>query len=136
MLNHVSAWHLQPIRGEAYVSRAGPIGYVREIGIGEANSRSRVFVYNRLNRTKFPTAASIQPESRFTMGQNRAHIVTDEQDGTTVLCHLAHLAQTFFLELDVTDSEHLVHHQDLRFEVGRDGERQSHVHSARVALDG
>ncbi len=40
------------------------------------------------------------------------------------------------LELRVADREHLVHEQDLRLQVRRDGEREPHVHPARVALDG
>ena len=39
------------------------------------------------------------------------------------------------LELRVADGEHLVDEQDLRLEVGRDGEREPDVHAARVALD-
>ena len=35
----------------------------------------------------------------------------------------------------VPDREDLVHHEDLRFEVGGYGESQPHVHSAGVSLD-
>ena len=48
---------------------------------------------------------------------------------------LAHLAEALALERRVADREHLVDEQDLRLEVGGDGEGEPHVHAARVALD-
>ena len=50
--------------------------------------------------------------------------------------HVLHLAEALLLELRVADGEHLVDEQDLGLEVRRDGEREPHVHAARVALDG
>ena len=49
---------------------------------------------------------------------------------------LLHPAEAAPLELGVADREHLVDEQDLRLQVRRDGEREPHVHPARVALDG
>ena len=48
---------------------------------------------------------------------------------------LVHLAQRLALEGGVADREHLVDEQDLRLEVGGDGEGEPHRHAARVALD-
>ena len=48
---------------------------------------------------------------------------------------LVHLPQRLALEGGVADGEHLVDEQDLRLEVGGDGEGQPHRHPARVALD-
>ena len=47
---------------------------------------------------------------------------------------LAHLPQRLALEGGVADREHLVDEQDLRLEVGGDGEGEPHRHPARVAL--
>ena len=46
-----------------------------------------------------------------------------------------HLVQALLLEARVADREDLVHHQDLRLQMGSHGERQPHVHAARVVLD-
>ena len=51
-----------------------------------------------------------------------------------VLRELLHAPETAPLELGVAHREHLVDEQDLRLEVGRDGEREPDVHPARVAL--
>ena len=45
------------------------------------------------------------------------------------------LPRHFFWNVGVADREHLVDEQDLRLQMRRDGERQPHVHAARVALD-
>src|SRR6185295_2097391 len=47
---------------------------------------------------------------------------------------VADLAEALLLELRVADGEHFVHDEDLGLEVRRDGEREAHVHAARVAL--
>ena len=61
--------------------------------------------------------------------------MADEDDRAPAFGHLAHLAEAFALECRVTDRQHLVHDQDLRLEMGRDGEGQPDVHPTRVALD-
>ena len=69
-------------------------------------------------------------------GSHRLHVVTDKQHRPTLSGDALHLTETLLLERRVTDREHFVDDQDLRLEVGGDGERKSHVHAARVALDG
>ena len=49
--------------------------------------------------------------------------------------NLRHAAEALLLELGIADGEHLVDDQDLRLQVRRHGERESHVHPARVPLD-
>ena len=59
-----------------------------------------------------------------------------EDDGPARLAVLLHPPERSPLELRIADREHLVHEQDLGLEMGGDGEREPHVHAARVALDG
>src|SRR5262249_4020233 len=47
---------------------------------------------------------------------------------------LVHLSETFVLEGHVTNGQHFVEHEDFRFQMGRDGEGQAHVHSTGVPL--
>ena len=47
-----------------------------------------------------------------------------------------HLVETFPLELQVADGEHLVDRHDLGLEMRGDGEREPKIHSGRVALHG
>ena len=61
--------------------------------------------------------------------------MADEDDGASVPRDVAHLAEALLLELDVADGEHLVDEEDLGLEVRGDGEREPHLHPARVALD-
>jgi hypothetical protein len=51
------------------------------------------------------------------------------------LGNLVHLAQAFPLKLGVADREHLVHYQDLGFEMGGHGEGEAYIHARRIALD-
>jgi hypothetical protein len=62
--------------------------------------------------------------------------VADEEHRPPLARDLAHLPEALALEGLVADGEHLVDDQDVRLEVRGDGERQAHVHPARVALHG
>ena len=53
---------------------------------------------------------------------------------SALLGDIVHLSQALLLEGGVADRQHLVDQQDLRLEVGGDGERQPQVHAARVVL--
>src|SRR5438067_1399663 len=66
---------------------------------------------------------------------DRGHVVGDEEDGPARIADALHLPETLALELGITDGEYLVNQQDLRLEVRGDGEREPHVHPARVPLD-
>src|SRR5688572_4919965 len=59
-----------------------------------------------------------------------------DQDRSPLGCDLAYFAQTLPLELRVTDGKYLVYEKDLGLEVRCDGERETHVHAARIPLDG
>ena len=62
-------------------------------------------------------------------------LVGDEEHGAPGAAELLHATEAAALELRVPDGEHLVDEQDLGLEVRGDGEREPHVHAARVALD-
>ena len=53
-----------------------------------------------------------------------------------MLAYVFHLSHALALETDITNGEHLVKDEDLRFEMSGHGERQAYVHAAGVALDG
>src|SRR5262249_10465178 len=52
------------------------------------------------------------------------------------LCHVFHLPETLFLKAYIANRQYFVNNQDFWFEVSCDGEGQTHVHSAGVALNG
>jgi hypothetical protein len=60
----------------------------------------------------------LQDDTAFAKGGDHAHLVTDEQDGSTVTLHLLHPAETFCLEIAIAYSQHLINHKDLTIEVG------------------
>ena len=80
-------------------------------------------------------ATAVEQMPRWQSLRDRGHVVADEQDRPALLADVVHLAQALVLERRVADRQHLVDEQDLRLEVGGDGEGQPHVHAARVALD-
>ena len=61
-------------------------------------------------------------------------VVADEQHGSALSCHIAYFAETLLLKGHVSDRKHLIHHQNLGFQVCRDGKCQPHVHPAGVML--
>ena len=61
--------------------------------------------------------------------------MADEEHGAALLGDVSHLAEALPLEIGIADREDLVDEEDLRLEMRGDGERESEVHPARVALD-
>src|SRR2546422_957372 len=55
---------------------------------------------------------------------NRSDIVADEDHRSPRAGHVAHLAQAFFLEIDVAHGQDFIHEENLRLEVCGDGEGQ------------
>ena len=64
-----------------------------------------------------------------------AEAVADEHDRAAVAPELVDLLRAAPLEALVADGEHLVDEQDLRLDVGGDGEAEPHEHARRVVLD-
>jgi hypothetical protein len=60
--------------------------------------------------------------------------VGDEKDRRLALLQVLHEVDALALEGQVADRQHLVQQQDVRFQVGRDRERQAHVHAAGIPL--
>ena len=64
-----------------------------------------------------------------------AHVVADVEHRAALLAgHVAHLAQALLLELHVAHRQYLVHHHDLRVQMGGHREGQLHEHAAGIAL--
>jgi hypothetical protein len=51
------------------------------------------------------------------------HIMADEQNRASAIRHVLHLTEALLLELGVPDGQHFVNDEDLRVQVGGDGER-------------
>jgi len=63
-------------------------------------------------------------------------VVADIQDGFAALAKVGHAANALFLERSVADSEDLVDHHDVTFEMCGDGETESDGHAGTVSFDG
>ena len=61
-------------------------------------------------------------------------VVADEDHRTALRDPLLDSLEALLLESEIADREHLVDDQDLGLEVGRDREREPHLHATRVAL--
>ena len=51
------------------------------------------------------------------------------------MSYVAHFPETLFLELSITDRQHLIHNQNFRFQVCSYGKSQAHIHPAGIAFD-
>src|SRR5262249_24067109 len=71
-----------------------------------------------------------------TEGLDGRNVVADEQHRLTAVTHLLHFAYALAMKLSIANRQHLVDQENFWFEMGRDSECQTDVHSARVALDG
>jgi hypothetical protein len=75
-------------------------------------------------------SASIQEDGSIAQRLNRLEIVTDKQHRAILSrCHIAHLAKAPFLELEIPDSQDLIHQERVGLEMGPDGECQTHMHA-------
>ena len=80
-------------------------------------------------------AAFLKHDRFLRQAQDGRHVMAHEQDGPPLLGHSAHLAETLPLEFGITDSQHFVHYQDLRFQMGGNREGQAQVHARGVTFD-
>jgi len=82
-------------------------------------------------------AAFFEEDAAGTKGEDGAHVVADEDDGAaTFVGNVVHFVEAFFLELVVPYGEDFIDQEYVGFQVGGNGEGQSHIHAAGVAFDG
>src|ERR1700674_2835185 len=77
----------------------------------------------------------VDPHDALAESANLIELVRDEDDGAARAGNVAHLAEAFFLEVDVADGEDFINEKDFGFEMGGDGEGEAHVHAGGVVLD-
>ena len=80
-------------------------------------------------------AHRVQDEPGLAQAGDRTHVVAHEDDGPPLLRDVPHLAQAFLLKRRVPHGQDLVHQDDLRLEMGGDGEGQAQIHAGGVVLD-
>src|SRR5574339_503276 len=61
--------------------------------------------------------------------------MADEQYCPALLCHIAHFAKAFFLEVYVANGQYFIDDEDFRFQVSSDGKGETHIHAAGITLD-
>ena len=100
-----------------------------------APALQRTVLRDPLGRPAIEHARSLlQQQYPLCQRRHRLHRVTHEDHRAPAARDLAHLAEALPLELGVTDSQHLVHHEDLGFQVRGDRECEPYIHPTRVAL--
>src|SRR5437016_4728471 len=77
--------------------------------------------------------ASIQKNDRVAEPLDTCDVMTHEEHGPAFAGHVTHLTQTFFLKFGITDREHFVNHEYLRFKMRRNRKSQPHIHAAAVS---
>jgi hypothetical protein len=78
---------------------------------------------------------AVEPDRFRAQPHDSIEVVADEDDGAPVPLGDVHPSQALGLELGVTHREDLVDDEDVRLDVGRDGEGETKVHAGGVALD-
>ena len=89
-----------------------------------------------LARAVADDATTLEQDRAVAQLGDRLQVVGHEDHRAAGVAEVLHPAEAARLELGVADGQHLVDEQDLGLEVRRDGEREPHVHAARVALHG
>src|SRR5687768_14794709 len=100
------------------------------------NDTSDVRFDHLSHRTRVFHATRFKKDRPLAKGFYRRHVMAYEQHGSSLSCDTLHFPQTLLLKLRIADRENLVHDKDLRFEVGSNGEGETHIHPARVAFNG
>src|SRR4030065_1760759 len=62
--------------------------------------------------------------------------MADKQDRASCLCDIARFTHALALKCGITTGQHLIHHQDLRLQVGCNCKCQSQVHSTGKTFNG
>ncbi len=133
--------HLSVLRLDAHGPQPGDLAARRLVSIGPlANghrvvSRIEVAGDDRAGGSigSYPTL--LEQDGPIAEAGHRRHVVGDEEDGSALSSDPLHGVEAFALEIRIADGENLVDDQDLRLEVGGDGEGEPHLHAARIALD-
>ena len=101
------------------------------------SDRAQIMLNSIFGRSKEIRLSVLQNHPFLAQAPHRGHIVTHEQHRAALAFgDVLHLADGLLLEFRVADGQHLVHDEDLRLQVGGDGEAEPHLHAGRVALDG
>ena len=58
--------------------------------------------------------------------------MTDKQDSPSLLSHILHFTQTFFLETCVADGKDFIKNENFRLQMGGDTEGETDIHAGRV----
>ena len=80
------------------------------------------------------TRPPVQQDRSLAQTADRGHVVGDVENRSAGAGHFSHLGEALLLKAEVANREDLVDHQDLRLQVGGDGEGQSQPHAAGVPL--
>ena len=99
-------------------------------------ARHRRFVrgHHFVCRAVLPDTAAVDPHRAMRQPPDLIELVRDEHHRAARPRHVSHFPQAFLLEVDIAHSQHFIHQQNFRLQVGGHGERQPHVHPARVML--
>ncbi len=92
-------------------------------------SRGKIKVNSLLRWGTHDELTFVQHDCFLRQAQNGRHVVADEQDRASLLCHVTHFAETFLLEFRIAHRQHFIHNKDLRFEVRGDGKRETQIHA-------
>ena len=114
---------------------AVPVDAVEELGGGVRLDGAQIRGHGFVDGSVGHDLAVLEQDPALAERLDDRHVVADEDDGSPLVRHLAHLPDALALEADVADRQHLVDEHDLRIEVRGHREREPDGHAARVALE-
>ncbi len=96
--------------------------------------RRQILVHHPIGLADRAHRASLQPHRPVAQRLDVARRMRYEHNRSSARFQLVHLAHAALPEIHIAHRQRLVHQQNLRFHVNRDGEGQPHRHAARVRL--
>src|SRR6266481_2974592 len=124
--------------GEPDVATTGSIGNLVEISHDIVGRGERCQI--RLDDLRWPSlhlqVPAVNPYRAGAEALDGGEVVRDEEDRAAAGVEIAHRPQALALELPIADRKNLINDQDVRLKIGGYRKAQTHLHAARVSLDG
>src|SRR5262249_26870798 len=94
-----------------------------------------VFAYHVGHAAAARQAAAVEKQRASAQRFDRWHVVADGENGAACLAAFAHPPHALPLKRHVSDGQHFIDDENLRFQVDSNGEGKADIHAAGVAFD-
>src|SRR2546426_6740704 len=96
---------------------------------------SEVLAHHIIRRSHLHYFSMLKPEGRVTEIFYGGHVMRNKHNGLSFLLHLANLAHTTLLKVNIAHGKRFIYQQDLGLDIDRDSESQPYIHAAGVSFN-